>query len=191
MKRFFYTAILLFGTVFALQAQAKDQDQDQPSKKAPAEVQFTLDVKVLLGDGRSVLGKLLFQAPEKIVVRHMRDGIAYEKPVKILDLRSVEFGQWKGSPVKKNSQGQVFQFDVSRFVMVLRDETVLEKMGDVFPFFRNLVLENKYGQVKLFSYWLDLQRKAGGWHTGLSGPSNGYRVVSHKDVVKKIEFVKE
>lgn len=167
-----------FGTVLPSSEKEADVETDQHRQ-----------VRVFLGDGRVVEGKITFRAPVTVTVRHKKDDIIYEKTVNLNDVRLLEFRQWKGTPGKTRAGGRIFQFDVSKFSLVLSDDTLLSQESDVFAFWKQVVLENRYGRVNLFSYWMDLRKEDGSWHTGMSGPSNGFRVVCHGDVIKKIEFL--
>ena len=154
------------------------------------EKEYTFEVRITLGDGRTVLGNIVFRAPEKLLIRHVRDGIHYEKTVAPEDIGGLEFRQWKSSPLKRNKEGFVYRYDVDGYALTLRDETVLEQSGAVFDFWKQFDLQNKYGRVRMFSYWLDLQKDDGHWHTGFVGSAGEVRSRCHGDTVQKIEFLK-
>ena len=158
-------------------------------KKTSPEKEHIRQVRIHLGDGRVLEGRIAFRAPETVTVRHKKDGVLYEKVVRLDNVRALDFRQWKGTPGKQRTGGRLFQFDVSKFTLVLEDDTELLQDSDVFAFWKRFTLENRYGEVALFTYWLDLRKEDGSWHTGMSGPKNGFRVVCHGDVVKKIEFL--
>ncbi|MDH5656018.1 MAG: hypothetical protein OEZ34_08935 [Spirochaetia bacterium] len=145
-------------------------------------------IEAALGDGRTISGKFQFQAPDKLTIRHTKNGIDYTKEIKVSEFSEIEFLKWKSSHVKKSKEGEVYRFNVTAISLKLTDgkSFILEK--DMFPFFDRLVIENSNGMVSLFSFWIDLLRPDGTWYTGMSGPVSGNRVVCHKDVIKKITF---
>ena len=69
-----------------------------------------------------------------------------------------------------------------------RDEWISREPLDYASMTPEAVLENKNGKVALFTFWVDLKRPDGKWHTGLSGPESGVRVMCHPEVVRRIDF---
>lgn len=172
------------------QAPAAREKKQAPAKPAGEKLEtFVLKANIILGDGRSVRGRVTFRAPEKLVVRHKRDDIEYRKTVRVRDLRSIEITQWKGEPVRKNSKGEwIYRFNPRLSTVTLANDLVLQENARLLPYFENFTVRNSNGEVRLFSYWIDLLQKDGSWFTGITGPSNGLRRSGHKDVVQRIEF---
>ncbi|MBE7437667.1 MAG: hypothetical protein HS115_04360 [Spirochaetales bacterium] len=147
---------------------------------------YTLPVKVTLGDGRTVQGKVEFQAPREMLLQHTRDQITYEKLLRIADIGSIEFLQWNGRKVKDSRDGSVFEFRPAELVLTLKSGQELQRSGEL-PFLNEFVLSNENGRVKFFTYWLDLRKADGTWYTAIEGPQLK-RKVCHKDIIKKIDF---
>ena len=168
-----------------------NQNTRQKPKSTPREKleTFVLKANIILGDGRTVRGRVTFRAPEKIVITHKRDDIEYRKTIRIRDLRSMEITQWKGEPLRKNRKGQwIYRFSPRQSTLTLAGDLVLKENARLLPYFEKLTVRNSNGQVTLFSYWIDLLKSDGSWHTGITGPVNGLRRQGHKDVVQRIEF---
>lgn len=122
---------------------------------------------------------------------HTVEGVRYEKIVALTDIRSIEVKRWRGRQVRATRDGAVFQFDVDRVAITLADGGVLLRDGPLPPFFLQFDINNQHGQVRFFTFWLDLQKADGRWYTGIEGPATGERVVGHADVIKRISFDRE
>lgn len=160
----------------------------QPRPDWPAR---TLSLAVTLGDGRIVRGRTRIQAPDRLALVHTVEGVRYEKIVALTDIRSIEVKRWRGRQVRATRDGNVFQFDVDRVAITLADGGVLLRDGPLPPFFLQFDINNQHGQVRFFTFWLDLQKSDGRWYTGIEGPATGERVVGHADVIKRISFDRE
>jgi len=147
---------------------------------------YALQVKVTLGDGRLVQGKVEFQAPREMLLQHTRDQITYEKLLRIGDIGSIEFLQWDGRKVKDARDGTIFEFRPAELLLTLKNGQELNRSGEL-PFLNEFILNNENGRVKLFTYWLDLRKSDGTWYTAIDGPQLKRRVC-HKDIIKKIDF---
>lgn len=170
------------------------ETRPEKSESAPAEKEkereFAIESRMTLGDGRSLRGIVRFKGAETLVLTHESEGIKYEKRIGMMEIAHIEITKWKGKFIKENRSGMIYEFNPEEYRIRLRDGTELRRSGDFFPFFRQFRTENKNGNVTLFSYWVDLKKPDGTWHTGIGGPDTGLRVVSHPDTVRKIEFEK-
>ncbi len=161
----------------------------EPKNKA-ASKDYTIHAKVTLGDGRTVEGNIGFKAPENVIVEHISEGITYKKKVHLDKIQAIEMNRWKSVHVGKNKKGNLYDFKISNYTIILPDGLHLNISDDLFPFLRIIQLENKNGLTVLYTYWRDLKHENGTWYTGISGPEKGERVTPHPDVLKKIEFIK-
>lgn len=160
---------------------------DTAPARAEAPVR-ALPVVLTLGDGRTVKGTARLAFPESISVRHVMEGVLYQKTIHVDQVQSIEIKRWKGRMVRERQDGQIFQFDGNRLELVLTSGQTLTLDGETLPFLAQFDLENRHGRVRMFTFWLDFLRQDGNWYTGMEGPSTGTRVVCHKDVVRKLTF---
>ncbi len=154
-----------------------------------SQTNFTKQTQILLGDGRSVKGTIRIKVPDTIDIQHTKDGIQYTKSIQMEEVTSIELKNWKGKFIKRKSQGTIYSFEVVRYIIHLNGGQTLLRIGYFLPFLREIVLTNSNGNVRLYSYWLDLYLKKGTWHTGQKGAPNTEWNVSHSDVIKKIIFL--
>lgn len=179
----------------AQQNSRQNQNPTQnPPGRQPAENEndqdFELRARLVLGDGRTLSGKIRLRAPERFTIRHTRQGVQYNKPVQMRDIRAIEMIKWSGKELRQNRSGSVYEFDVSEFKITFADNTSVVVSGELFTFFKSFSFENSNGRVTLYTYWMDLLQKDGQWYTGLDGPASR-RTACHKDAVKKISFTTE
>ncbi len=87
--------------------------------------------------------------------------------------------------------GQVFRFEANRALYILNDGARLVVDGPLFPFLNDFALSNQHGAVRVFSFWIDLQKPDGSWYTGMQGPAGGERTMPHPDVLTRIVFQPE
>ncbi|MBL8022341.1 MAG: hypothetical protein JNM27_21875 [Leptospirales bacterium] len=173
-----------------LTEKSPDKPESNPASEKEKERDFAIESRMTLGDGRSLRGLVRFKGTETLVLTHESEGIQYEKRIGMMEIAHIEITKWKGKFIKENRSGMVYEFNPEEYKIRLRDGTELRRSGDFFPFFRQFRAENRNGNVTLFSYWVDLKKPDGTWHTGIGGPDTGLRVVSHPDTVRKIEFEK-
>ena len=172
-------------------------ERDRPARKAPEQkdnrqpaargnVQhFLMNIKVTLGDGRVVSGRLPVDAPPRFTIQHTIDGIQYEKEIQTSQLRRVEIKSWSGRIVGERKDGQVYEFRPDRYEIQLEDTSFSTGPNAAFAFLNQFPVYNANGRVYLFSFWRDLQRPNGSWFTGMPGPIRQRRVC-HADVVRSI-----
>ena len=189
---FFLIHILFALPVLSQPSYAvQGSEKKVPEKSDPALQTFRIPVKLELGDGRTLTGKFKFQTPETLIVKHKINEIAYTKKVMIPEISEIEFVRWKGTHVRKTKEGEIYRFQASAINLKLSDGKTFYIEENLFPFLQQLEIENSNGSVSLFSFWMDLLRPDGSWYTGMSGPVSGYRILCHKDVIKRIEFRKD
>ena len=165
--------------------QASSQKNTNPKPL----INFKTHTQILLGNGRSLNGSIQLNVPPQIRIEHSKDGINYYKDIRMEDIGLIELKAWEGRYLKrKPGGGEVYRFEVSRYVIHLQDGQSLVHQGELFPFLRDFDLSNQNGKVRLYSYWLDLYSKEGNWHTGMKGDIGKERVLCHSAVIKKISF---
>jgi len=157
----------------------------KPATNQPKPPAVTLHVEVTLCDGRQTSGDVTVSADDPLTIKHTREGISYTKSVHLRDIHAIEIKKWKGHSVRETRDGLVYRFTPASYRIELAENT-LDIQGDFFSFFQDFDLKNRNGSVRLFSYWMDLEKKDGTWYTGMTGPGNGYRILCHNDVVRKI-----
>lgn len=170
---------------------ARDPGKDSPEKSEktePPSRQYSVSAKMTLGDGKTVRGQIRFAAPEKMQLAHESGGVRYERQLSPDEISSVEILRWKHKFIRENKSGLVYEFVPDEVRIRLKDGGELKRSGPIFSFLRQFTLENKNGKVALFTFWVDLKRPDGKWHTGLSGPESGLRVMCHPEVVRRIDF---
>lgn len=201
LKVFIQTAVLLLVVSFQpLSAQMDIDRQNNPQNPTLQNQNATnttttpvsyeeqiFSIKITLGDGRKASGKLRLAIPKELNLRHKVDGIAYQRKIRVTDIRLVEIQSWKPTLQRQNESGWIFEFAPMEITIFLSDGTNFT--SEPFPFLKHIRLENEHGTVDFFSYWVDLQRKDGSWYTGLSGSSSEKRAVCLGEVVRKIEFM--
>ena len=155
----------------------------------PTGVAYSMDVRVLLGDNRSIRGLINFRAPKKLFITHEMGGVKYNREVRVEEIHSLQMTRWKSRFLKRNREGRVYQFEVSEYVVKLKDGASLHTRAPIFPFLARFPVRNQNGRVYLYTFWIDLLKGDGSWYTKMPGiGEDGYRNDCFKDVVKKIEF---
>ncbi|MBX7056903.1 MAG: hypothetical protein K1X75_02475 [Leptospirales bacterium] len=166
------------------------ETQNSSSRGAEAPL-HSAAARIYLGDGRLISGRISFRTPERFVLRHIADGVAYERPVSLAELRTVEVKRWRGRPGRELRDGQVYRFEPDRTLYILADGSRLLVEGPILPFLSDFPLANQHGAVRFFTFWMDLLKADGSWYTGISGPTSGERTMCHPDVIKRIVFEHE
>ena len=182
---FFSTHLFSFQEIN--EGNTKDQNAP-PQKIASPSVEYHLTVKTTLGDDRVVKGNVTLSVPEDLTVTHQRDGISYTKRILLTDIRGINFLKWESKFVRKNKEGEIYQFEPSDFRIILKDGSSLLTTTPNFPFFNSFTIQNANGKVTLFSLWMDLLRNDGTWYTGLPAPGLRFSSRCHNEAVKEIEF---
>ena len=171
-----------------IQNNSQQNSLQKKNTKFRAQINFRKDIQVILGDGRKLSGSIKLKVPPQIRIEHSKDEIDYYKDIRMEDIDFIELKAWKGRYLKRKAQGELYRFEVSRYVIHLSSGQSLIHRGGLLPFLRNFSLSNENGEVHLYSYWMDLYTKEESWHTGLQGPLGKERVLCHAAVVKKISF---
>lgn len=182
--------ILLLLAVPLAATPAAGESEEKSGEEKNLSV-FEAGIVITLSDGRTVKGKTTFEGPSELMIRHTIDGIQYEKKVKMKDVRSVTFEKWQPRLTGKNQKGKIYQFDVIEFSITDDSGNRYLVKDKLYPFWKMIRIENKHGQVPLYSYWVDLLRDDGSWFTGMEGPVSQARSFAHKDVIRSIEFGKQ
>ncbi len=166
---------------------ARESSEKSEKNETPAR-QYSLSAKLTLGSGKTVRGQVRISAPEKMQLSHETGGVRYSAQISPDDISSVEVLKWKHKFVRENKSGLVYEFIPDEVRIRLKDGGEMKQTGPIFPFLKQFSVENKNGKVTLFTFWLDLKKPDGSWHTGLTGPESGVRVMCHPDVVRRIDF---
>ncbi len=180
----------------SIQTDSKQTDSKQEnstkkeslSSSSAENINFQSQVKVVLGDGRTVEGKIRLNVPSKILIKHLSDGVQYRKWISMKDVSLIVQQSWKGRYLKQTKKGAIYRFETSSYTVVLKNGQKLSLKREMLPFWEEFTVENSKGDVILFSYWIDLRKVDGAWYTGMKGSVEGKRVISHPDVYKKILF---
>jgi hypothetical protein len=172
----------------APEKEAPRQSSEKSEKNEPPSRQYSLSAKMTLGSGKTVRGQVRLSAPEEMQLNHESGGVRYSARISPDQISSVEILKWKHRFVRENKAGLVYEFIPDEVRIRLKDGGEMRQSGPIFPFLKQFNLENKNGKVTLFTFWVDLKKPDGSWHTGLTGPESGIRVICHPEVVRRIDF---
>lgn len=184
------------GASTSLKVELEDKKQKAPtakripSPKATKVLSYTTKVKVQLGDGRHVSGRIRLKVPPTLRLEHSKNDIDYYKDIRMEDVTALEIKAWQSKYIRRRPVGEIYHFEVARYIIHLENGQSLLHIGALFPFLQSFTVQNANGNVRLYAYWVDLLKKDKTWHTGMKGPVSGERVLAHKDVVHKIFFEK-
>lgn len=171
--------------------QEKQPPAESPAKSEKNEStsrQYSLSAKMTFGSGKTVRGQVRISAPEQMNLSHEAGGVRYSAQISPDDISSIEILKWKHKFVRENKSGLVYEFIPDEVRIRLKDGGEMKQSGPIFSFLKQFNVENKNGKVTLFTFWLDLKKPDGSWHTGLTGPDSGVRVMCHPEVVRRIDF---
>lgn len=191
---FLFTAIIPSFSPLTAREEPRNErpdkaENDSDDKNAPRLSRRDLQADVALCDGRTLKGRIQLEMPDSMLFTHTVDGLEFVKKVRLADIKSIEYERWTPAEQGKGKDGRVFRFDVSRFRVELADSTLIVQKP--IPSYMNKVkFSNRNGDVLLYSFWMDLLKTDNSWYTGIQGPPSGERAFCHKDVIKKIIFVK-
>ena len=160
-------------------ADGKDKTGIESAKK----------IKVTLNDGRTLSGRLRNSLPQEINIQHWSAGIEYKKKIALDEISGFEMKTWYPKKTSSNKAGEVYLFNVSSYVVILKEGKNLYCKNNFFGFFRDFVLLNENGEVHLYTFWRDLLQKNEIWYTGLSGSREKDWSIGHKDVVRSISLL--
>ena len=148
----------------------------------------TVSVQVKLCDGRQLSGSVEYEK-EELNIKHTKDGIQYEKKIRVSDLRQIKIYSWNLKKVKKNKEGTLFEVKPDKVMVQGIGEEKFFIQGLSQTEFASLKLNNQNGIAKLFSYWSDLQYTNGSWYSKLSQTNSLEREDCHPDVIRSILFL--
>ncbi len=163
-------------------------EKSSSSKKKEKTTNFNSKVQILLGDGRSLKGHLTLKVPLRLHIKHIKDGITYYKDIRMQDIKWIEAKSWAGTFIKRQVKGEVYRFEISGYIIALKNGQKLKLDDNLLSFLREFDMSNVNGKVRLYSYWLDLYKSDKTWHTGMKGRLGNERVICHSDVIQKISF---
>jgi hypothetical protein len=169
--------------------KSEKTESESEDKNTPRLSRRDLPAEVALCDGRTLKGRVELELPDAILFTHTVEGLEFIKKVRLADIRSIEFERWTPVEQGKGKDGRVFRFDVSRFRVEASDSTLIVQKP-LPAYMTKLKFSNRNGDVLLYSFWMDLLKADNSWYTGIQGSPSGERAFCHKDVLKKIIFVK-
>lgn len=160
-------------------SRKKDSKKDKNLK--------TAFITAKLCDGRQVTGNIEYEK-EEIFFQHTKDGIKYDKKLRITEIRQIKILSWELKKGKKTKEGTTYQTSPSKVqIQNTNAETFLVK-GLQDTEFLNLSISNQNGIAKLYTFWVDLQYENGNWFSKLSPVSNQEREDCYVDVIRTIQF---
>lgn len=140
-----------------------------------------------LCDGRQVAGNIEYEK-EELFFQHTKEGIKYDKKLRITDIKQIKIQSWELKKGKKVKDGTAYQaFPAKVLITNSSGENFLVK-GLQDTEFLNLNVSNQNGVAKLYTYWLDLLYDNGSWYSKLSTISGQEREDCYPDVIRTIQF---
>ncbi len=161
---------------------------DSPRKDSKKEKNVkTASVTVKLCDGRQVTGSIEYEK-EEILFQHLRDGIKYDKKMRITEIKQIKILSWDLKKGKKVSDGITYRASPAKVQITNAsvENFILKGLQDTE--FQNLNISNQNGIAKLYTFWFDLQYENGSWFSKLSSISGSEREDCHADVIRTIQF---
>ena len=157
----------------------KDSKKDKNTKSA--------SVTVKLCDGRQVVGNIEYEKDE-IFFQHLKDGIKYDKKMRITEIKQLKVLSWELKKGKKVKDGTTFQVSPSKVQITNNsaENFILKGLQDTE--FLNLNVSNQNGIAKLYTFWLDLQYENGTWFSKLPTVNGIEREDCYADVIRIIQF---
>lgn len=147
----------------------------------------TASITAKLCDGRQITGNIEYEK-EEIFFQHSKDGIKYDKKLRITEIKQIRILSWELKKGKKTKEGTTYQTSPSKVQITnVNAETYLVK-GLHDTEFLNLSISNQNGIAKLYTYWVDLQYENGNWYSKLSPISGQEREDCYIDVIRMIQF---
>lgn len=162
-----------------MEAPKKDSKKDKNIK--------TASVTAKLCDGRQVTGNIEYEK-EEIFFQHLKDGIKYDKKMRITEIKQIKILSWdlkKGKKVKDGTTYQVLPAKV-QITSASAENFIVKGLQETE--FQNLNISNQNGIAKLYTFWFDLQYENGSWFSKLSSISGTEREDCHVDVIRTIQF---
>ncbi|NUM40838.1 MAG: hypothetical protein HUU45_04310, partial [Leptospiraceae bacterium] len=122
-------------------------DRDARGEKRKVEK----EVKILLCDNREIKGKWEYEKDE-IHFSHNKNGISYNKKLKLSEITKVRILTWEGKFLKKKNEEKLYKF-LPRRVEIYTNNAVFQKEG--LSEFLEFSIQNENGSTKLYTYWID------------------------------------
>ena len=144
-------------------------------------------ISVKLCDGRFVEGNIDYEK-EEIFFHHIKEGIKYEKKLKVTDIKQIKIQSWELRKGKKIKDGTAYQVYPQKIQITTTAGENFSVKGLQDTEFLNLNVANQNGIAKLYTYWLDLLYDNGSWYSKLSSVSGQEREDCHSDVIRVIQF---
>lgn len=163
----------------------KENVEKSESKDPPAKGKKRIRLNLKLCDGREVSGSFEYEKNE-LNIKHIKDGIPYEKKLKISEIKKMYIHSWEGKKEKKAKEGYTYRFEPSEMSVLSRDGDTFKLKGSQFQEFQKIVLNNSFGTTTLYTFWIDLKHDTGSWYTGLPPFKGTEREDCHPDSVRTI-----
>lgn len=165
-----------------------DKPSESSSKDHKKEKNLkTAAVTVKLCDGRQVNGTIEYEK-EIIFFQHIKDGIKYDKQMRITEIKQIKILSWELKKGKKVKDGYTYQTSPLKVQITGANAENFQIKGLQDTEFLNLKVSNQNGIAKLYTYWMDLQYTNGSWYSKLSTISGTERDDCHSDVIRVIQF---
>lgn len=168
------------------------QNTENPfeNKKKEKANKKTINITLKLCDGRQVSGVTSYEK-EEMAFTHIKDGISYEKKLKLSEIRSLRILTWEFKKNKKTKEGQTYQMLPFTVQITATDGETFNLRGFNFPSLMQISLNNQNGIARLYAYWMDLQYDDGHWFSSLSPKKGNEREDCHPDVIRQFQFSPE
>jgi hypothetical protein len=147
----------------------------------------TAAVTVKLCDGRQVSGNIEYEK-EDILFQHIKDGIKYDKKIRVTEIKQIKILSWELKKGKKVKDGITYKTSPLKVQITNNDAENFQMKGLQDTEFLNLNVSNENGIAKLYTFWLDLQYDSGAWFSKLGSVSGTEREDCHADVIRVIQF---
>lgn len=147
----------------------------------------TASVTVKLCDSRQVTGNIEYEK-EEIFFQHTKDGIKYDKKLRITEIKQIRVMSWEFKKGKKVKDGTTYQVMPSKVQISTESSENFIVKGLQDTEFLNLNISNQNGNAKLYTFWLDLQYENGSWFSKLPSISANEREDCFADVIRTLQF---
>lgn len=193
------SSVVIFMMAFPLLAVEPPKEPTLPSVELAEKVETpkkdskkdknikTASVTVKLCDGRQVTGNIEYEK-EEIFFQHLKDGIKYDKKMRITEIKQIKVLSWELKKGKKVKDGTTYQALPTKVQITSASAENFIVKGLPETEFQNLNISNQNGIAKLYTFWFDLQYENGYWFSKLSSISGTEREDCHADVIRTIQF---
>ncbi len=166
----------------SLPSLAEEKVDSKKDKK-----KHTTSVQVKLCDGRKIIGTIEYEN-EELNIKHLKNGIKYEKKIFLKDLKSFKIITWGLKKQKKVKEGTIYSLIPKQVVLNTENEENIRISSLEETEFQILKLTNSNGKTRLYTFWNDLLYPNGNWFSKLGAISDIEREDCFPDVVRQVDF---